>query len=384
MAKQQTTSINKKAEMIYCERCGEDYSATYRRCPFCDERPGRRIDDRGTRGPLQVAVLVVTLIIILAAAFIVFSKVAPLLTGREPDAEQPGVEQPSDPSTEPGTQIPELEVPVEPEIPDVTDPSAVPAQAIVLSRTDITLVHGETYSLAATVAPSDTTDTVVWSSDRPDVLEVSAEGALTNKNTTGEKVVVNVTATAGGVSQTCVVRCNSGAVPLVPPTGQTVSGNTPAKVTGAGGGLNVRSGPGSNYEKVASIENGAKVTILEDAGNGWYKINYDNGKTGYASSNYIVPTGESGSSSSSSSGSTSSSGSSSSGVTISGKTPAKVVGAGNGLNVRSGPGSNHQVVASIENGNSVTILENAGNGWYKIDYGNGKVGYASASYIQPK
>ena len=62
MAKQQTTSINKKAEMIYCERCGEDYSATYRRCPFCDERPGRRIDDRGTRGPLQVAVLVVTLI----------------------------------------------------------------------------------------------------------------------------------------------------------------------------------------------------------------------------------------------------------------------------------------------------------------------------------
>ena len=376
MAKQQTTSINKKAEMIYCERCGEDYSATYRRCPFCDERPGRRIDDRGTRGPLQVAVLVVTLIIILAAAFIVFSKVAPLLTGREPEVEQPSVEQPSDPSTEPGTQIPEVEVPVEPEIPDVTDPSAVPAQAIVLSRTDITLVHGETYSLAATVAPSDTTDTVVWTSDRPDVLEVSAEGALTNKNTTGEKVVVNVTATAGGVSQTCVVRCNSGDAPLVPPTGQTVSGNTPAKVTGAGGGLNVRSGPGSNYEKVASIENGTKVTILENAGNGWYKIDYGNGKTGYASADYIVPTGESGSGSSGSS--------SSSGVTISGKTPAKVVGAGNGLNVRSGPGSNYEKVASIANGNTVTILENAGNGFYKIDYGNGKIGYASVNYIQPK
>ena len=104
---------NRRSDVIRCEFCGEDYSVTYRRCPFCDERPGRRIDDRGTRGPLQVAVLVVTLIIILAAAFIVFSKVAPLLTGREPEVEQPSVEQPSDPSTEPGTQIPEDTTPVD-------------------------------------------------------------------------------------------------------------------------------------------------------------------------------------------------------------------------------------------------------------------------------
>jgi uncharacterized protein YgiM (DUF1202 family) len=32
----------------------------------------------------------------------------------------------------------------------------------------------------------------------------------------------------------------------------------------------------------------------------------------------------------------------------------------------------------------VVILENAGNGWYKIDYGNGKTGYASVDYIKPK
>ena len=376
MAKQQPTSTNKKADMIYCERCGEDYSATYRRCPFCDERPGRRIDDHGTRSPLQLAVLIVTLVIILAAAFIVFSKVAPLLTNQDPVVENPGVEQPDEPVADPGTQTPEV---VLPEVPDKTDPNAVPAHAIVLSRTDITLVHGETYSLAATVAPSDTTDTVVWSSDRPDVLDVSPEGALTNKNTTGEKVVVNVTATAGGVSATCVVRCNSGAVSLLPPTtGEPVSGNTPAKVTNAGNGLNVRSGPGSNYNKVASIANGTSVTILEDAGNGWYKIDYGNGKTGYASASYIVPTGESGS------GSTSGGSTSSSGAAISGKTPARVVGAGNGLNVRSGPGSNYEKIASIANGNSVTILENAGNGFYKIDYGNGKIGYASVNYIQPK
>ena len=396
MATQQTTSINKKAEMIYCERCGEDYSATYRRCPFCDERPGRRIDERGARGPLQVAVLIVTLVIILAAAFIVFSKVAPLLTSRVPaEPSTPGVEQPSEPST----QTPEI---VLPDVTDKTDPNAVPASAIVLSRTDITLVHGETYTLAATVAPSNTTDAVVWSSDRPDLVDVGQDGSVTNKNATGEKVAVNVTATAGGVTATCVVRCNSGAVipvnPGNPNSGEPVSSGTSGKVSGAGNGLNVRSGPGSEHAKVASISNGTTVTILEDTGTGWYKIDYGNGKVGYASSTYIKPSGtvssgssstSSGSSTSASSSSSSSSGSgssssASSGATISGKTPAKVVGAANGLNVRSGPGSNYEKVASISNGNSVTILENAGNGFYKIDYGNGKIGYASVNYIQPK
>ena len=27
--------------MIRCEKCGEEYSVTYKRCPFCDERPSR-------------------------------------------------------------------------------------------------------------------------------------------------------------------------------------------------------------------------------------------------------------------------------------------------------------------------------------------------------
>ena len=100
MAKQQTTPNTNKGEMVYCERCGEDYSATYRRCPFCDERPGRRIDDYGAaRSPLRLVVLIGSLVLILAAAFIVFSKVAPLLGNKEPDpvVEAPGVTEPVTP-----------------------------------------------------------------------------------------------------------------------------------------------------------------------------------------------------------------------------------------------------------------------------------------------
>ena len=301
MAKQQSSSNNRKAEMIYCERCGEDYSATYRRCPFCDERPGRRIDERGysARNPLHLAVLVGTLVIILAAAFIVFTKVAPLLTSREPDPapeNDPGVSDPlspEDPVTDPGTDAPA--------VPDVPEPSAVPAQAIVLSREDMTLAPNEPYTLLATVSPADTTDTVVWTCDNPDVLTVNQDGTVINKNATGEKVVVNVTATAGGVSAKCIVRCNSSAAAPAPsgsgsgtstPStsgGAAISGKTEGKVVGATSGLNVRSGPGSSYEKIASIENGNTVIILENTGTGWYKIDYGNGKTGYASVDYIQP-----------------------------------------------------------------------------------------------
>ena len=38
--------------------------------------------------------------------------------------------------------------------------------------------------------------------------------------------------------------------------------------------LNVRSGPGTNYGKIGSLNNGQSVNILQDMGNGWYKIEY--------------------------------------------------------------------------------------------------------------
>ena len=56
-----------------------------------------------------------------------------------------------------------------------------------------------------------------------------------------------------------------------------VTPNSEAVITGAAGGLNIRSGPGTNYEPKASTTDGATVTVLEDAGNGWVKIKYATG-----------------------------------------------------------------------------------------------------------
>ncbi|MCX4371765.1 MAG: SH3 domain-containing protein [Dysosmobacter sp.] len=41
---------------------------------------------------------------------------------------------------------------------------------------------------------------------------------------------------------------------------------------------------------------------------------------------------------------------------------------GNGVRVRSGPGTSYDILASIPNGGSVQIVSSAGNDWYEITF----------------
>src|SRR5699024_4468265 len=50
------------------------------------------------------------------------------------------------------------------------------------------------------------------------------------------------------------------------------------------------------------------------------------------------------------------------------------------LNVRSGAGTGYSRVGYLYNGNSVSILADCGNGWYKISYGSGSA-FVCAEYI---
>ena len=54
---------------------------------------------------------------------------------------------------------------------------------------------------------------------------------------------------------------------------------------------------------------------------------------------------------------------------------------GNGVNMRSGPGTNYEVLASVPNGGSVQIVESAGDGWYKIIF-SGAGGAATTGYMK--
>ena len=76
----------------------------------------------------------------------------------------------------------------------------IPATGITLSAVSISFIDGTSQTLRATVEPSDSTDTVVWSSSNPAVATVS-NGVVTPV-ANGDCVI---TATAGSVSASCAI-----------------------------------------------------------------------------------------------------------------------------------------------------------------------------------
>ncbi len=51
------------------------------------------------------------------------------------------------------------------------------------------------------------------------------------------------------------------------------------------------------------------------------------------------------------------------------------------LNIRKGPGTNHDVIGTIKNGSTIGVYGRTDNEWYLINY-NGTVGFVSGDYIQ--
>lgn len=119
--------------------------------------------------------------------------------------------------------------------------------------------------------------------------------------------------------------------------------------------LNVRSGPSTSYDRINTISEGTKITILSTEGD-WYKVEV-NGKEGYVSAQYVSVNGQT--------------------ADVSGSTGTVNASA---LNVRAGIGTSTNVIGLLYEGAKVTILSTESNGWYKIQSGS-LTGYVSGEYI---
>lgn len=278
---------SRRGEVIRCENCGEDYSVTYKRCPFCDERPGRGgISGRrvaNTRGggygrpasTLKAVYWLASFAVILTAAVIIYRFIgAPIFGGKKPpdsgsqssvSSQDPGGSGSSDKS---GTGS----------ISDIPTPAV---EGIALSENDVTLEAGASEQLAANLLPAGVSGDVTWSSSDTSVATVDITGLVSNVNTASSTKKVTITATCGDVSAEAVVYCKATAG-----GGPAPSSGTQGTIINAEKGLNIRSGPGTGYDKVASATNGARVTVLGEE-NGWYKIIYSGNKTGYVSKDYV-------------------------------------------------------------------------------------------------
>ncbi len=315
--------------MKRCPVCGERYSDTYKECPFCEEEayaeseiPHRRQPQRPVRrtggGRQQINLITPTLIvlIVIMASLLVYllwgDSISESLQGTQ---DQPGTEQvtpvepdvsgedeeaeePADGTMPDGTE--ETEDP-DAEAPDETEPSGSAADyetamalpdGLTLSTTDFTLRDaGET----ATIQVSGGSGTYTWFSEDDGVASVDENGKVTAIS----RGTVNVVVTDGSKKGVCIVRCNvSGSASTSGGTstsGGSGSGGTSgssglqagaAVVVNGGNGVFVRSGPGTSYEALATIPNGADVQVIESAGDGWYKVSFS-GVGGAATTGYM-------------------------------------------------------------------------------------------------
>ncbi len=275
-------SSPRRSDVIRCENCGEDYSVTYKRCPFCDERPGRgggsgrRVAN--TRGggygrpvnPIQVAGLAISVLLILSAVFIVVRFIgAPIFGGGKPGS---GSSVSTSQSQSNGSQ---------------SAPEPQKVQSVTISETSVDLDSGATHQLTASLLPTGTVGDLVWSSSDPTIAAVDATGLVTNLNAGSADASVTITASCGEVRAEAVVNCKAAGGTITPGTpGGSVSSGSQGVIVNADTGLNIRSGPGREYKVVASASNGSTVTILGEE-NGWYQIRYNGSSTGYVSKDFV-------------------------------------------------------------------------------------------------
>jgi len=131
---------------------------------------------------------------------------------------------------------------------------------------------------------------------------------------------------------------------------QTVTGTV--KLSSSSSTLRIRSSASTSASILGHAPHGATVKVLEQASNGWMKIEY-NGITGYVSAEYIVLAQSS---------------------VVTG-----TISNCSWLNVRTGPNTSYASLGMIKEGTAVILLESK-DGWYRIDY-NGKTGWISGKYI---
>lgn len=227
--------------LVYCENCGEEYSSSYRRCPFCAEyeaelngTAGKREVRSKLRGggykkkskPGQIISGVISVLVIAALIWLIVAKLVPLiqqghLAGSiDPDtlpsaslSPEPTPEASPEPtpeaSPEPTPEATPTPTPTPAVTPDTSggDVVAVPnnATGISLNKTGFTINNQYPYpvTLKVTLYPYGATGAVTWSSSDDTIATVDENGVVRHGTNTGSAII---TATLyNGETATCQV-----------------------------------------------------------------------------------------------------------------------------------------------------------------------------------
>lgn len=149
-----------------------------------------------------------------------------------------------------------------------------------------------------------------------------------------------------------IVTVDGSTPPADPPKDVTESAKNYTATVTPSIGLNVRSGPGTQYSIVGGLAKGTKITVVAESGS-WAKI----GNNQWVCKDYI----------------------STSGKTESFNGYDAVVTPSIGLNIRSGPGTGYKIVRAVTKGTVLHVTGKSGN-WLRV----GTDEWASAEYLVKK
>ena len=290
----------RRNDVIRCENCGEDYSVTYKRCPFCDERPsrggisGKRIAN--TRGggygrpasTLKTVSWIASFIVVIAAMVIIYRFMdAPIFGGKRPNP-NPGTSS----SQGSGTGSSQPGHSSQPDGPDVSVPpdnsaDPGPVDPPAPTETQGTIVNAGK-GLNVRSGPGRDNSVIDSIANNSQVVVVGEEN--------GWYQIRYGDSNIGYVSKEFVSTADA-PVAVIPtpdpehttdpgPGGDNVTSGSQGTIN-ASNGLRIRSGPSTSDPVVASADNGAQVTILGEE-NGWYHIRYRGNETGYVSKEYVT------------------------------------------------------------------------------------------------
>lgn len=315
--------------MKRCPICGEKYSETYKKCPFCEEeealqnggriqrgghRAGKRAASRGQQPNLLSPILVVLIIImaVLLVYLLFGDKIQDKLAGEgdtsqqteeitpvEPDITDEGETEGVMPDDEDSSGQTDSQTGEEDTDQETTTPSNVDSLPATLTmsylgtpKTEFTMSVGDA---PIPLTASGGNGKYTWSSSDEKVATVSSDGKV-SAVAAGR---ATITLTDGSAKGTCVVIVKGGSTGTSTSAGTSTGTSTggalkagAAVVVNGGNGVFVRSGPGTSYEALATVSNGASVQIVKSAGDGWYQITFaGNGgadTTGYMKGDYLA------------------------------------------------------------------------------------------------
>ncbi len=129
--------------------------------------------------------------------------------------------------------------------------------------------------------------------------------------------------------------------------------------------LNIRSGKGTDTSIIGGLTQGSVVTILDNSDANWVKIRTTGGIEGYVAREYLT-------------------GAEAPSEPTTPETPSEPTTAtvnADVLNVRSGKGTDTSIIGTLQNGETVTVLDNSDATWVKIKTSSGLEGYVHRDYL---